>query len=169
MAKFSAGVYEGLSLYVRHTAWLAAVPEAPKVATLSRTAAPPPRLTRLQQLQKERGESYQPPMPPLDDGAYLIGYLWEVGPTLPNGMGSSPLTHGELAAWQGNTGIALKPWEARWLRRLSSEFLAELHQAEAADRPAPYVDVETEGTPSAVQRAHVARSLHDSIEGLMKL
>lgn len=69
---------------------------------------------------------------------HLIDYLFEVGPDMQTGMGATPLTHGELRAWQDNTGLGLEPWEANMLRRLSAEWIAERHRAEDPSAPAPY-------------------------------
>lgn len=77
-------------------------------------------------------------MPPVEGAGYLLGYLWEVGPTLVAGMGAGPITHGELLAWMDLTGIPLQPWEARFLRRLSHEYLVEAHKAEKRDCKAPW-------------------------------
>lgn len=83
-------------------------------------------------------ESYMPEMPPVEGGGYLLGYLWEIGPTIAAGMGAGPITHQELRAWQDNTGVVLQPWEARFLRRLSLEYLSAAHKAEKGHCPAPW-------------------------------
>jgi hypothetical protein len=96
-------------------------------------------LSRVERERKAReDDTYQPDMPPLECGAYLIAYLFEVGPVMSGGMGPVPLTHGELRCWQDNIGLQLQPWEARFLRRLSREYAAEMHRAEKADAPAPW-------------------------------
>lgn len=77
-------------------------------------------------------------MPPLEWGQYLIDHLFEFGPTMAAGMGSGPLTAVEICAWQDLLGIEFEPWEARLLRRLSSEYLSESHAATKRDRPPPY-------------------------------
>ena len=82
-------------------------------------------------------EKYHPEMPPVG-AAYLIGYLWEVGPTMANGGYPGPVTHEEILAWQELTGIELKPWEMRFLRNLSREHLAESQRAEKRDCQAPW-------------------------------
>lgn len=78
-------------------------------------------------------------MPPCD-APHLVGYLFEIGPTLAAGMGEGPLTHGEIESWQRNTGIRLQSWEARLLKRLSIEYLNESSKARARDCPAPWGD-----------------------------
>lgn len=134
MGKFYEGLYEALSVYVRHSAWLSAVPERPKN---DRSEAP--LLSRLERLRQDRkDEDYRPDMPPIDVGGHVIGYLFEVGPSMVVGMGPGPVTHEELRAWQGNTGIELQPWEVRFLRRLSFDYLAELRKAEKPDCPPPW-------------------------------
>lgn len=95
-------------------------------------------LSRIAQMREERGdENYDPPMP-LVDAKYLLDYLWEVGPTMAAGMGSGPITHQELQAWQALTGIELKPWENKFLRMLSIEFLVQTSKSEKYDAPAPW-------------------------------
>lgn len=54
------------------------------------------------------------------------------------GMGSGPITHGELEAWQRNTGITLAPWEARVIRDLSRDYISESSKAEKRDCPEPW-------------------------------
>lgn len=76
-------------------------------------------------------------MPPIG-AAYLVEHLFEVGPVLSGGMGPAPLTHVELVAWQWDVGIRLEPWEARFLHRLSCEYIAESQKAEARDAPPPW-------------------------------
>lgn len=78
--------------------------------------------------------NYQPEMPTVEAAAYLIGYLWDAGPT-PAGQ---VLTHAELRAWQENNGVELSPWESRTLRRLSGDYLAETFKARRHDHPAPW-------------------------------
>ncbi len=97
--------------------------------------------SRLKRLQED-GYA-MPNLPPLSCG-YLAAVFFADGPALSSGMGQFPLTHLELEAMQRNTGIELDAWEARTLRRLSSEWLAESHAAEAHDRPAPYAEMSDE-------------------------
>lgn len=93
-----------------------------------------PAVSRREALEKDEVE---PDMPPCD-AQYLVGYLFEVGPTMAAGMGDGALTHGEIESWQRNTGIELQAWEARVLRRLSLAYLAESSRAKASDCPAPW-------------------------------
>lgn len=74
-------------------------------------------------------------MPPCD-ALYLVGYLFEIGPT----MGEGPMTHGEIESWMRNTGIRLNTWEIRTLKRLSLDYLGESHKATERGRPAPWED-----------------------------
>lgn len=77
-------------------------------------------------------------MPPCDAG-YLVAYLFELGPTTPAGMDDGPISHGEIEAWQRNTGIELDAWECRTLKRLSIEYMSENRKATARDCPAPWL------------------------------
>lgn len=74
------------------------------------------------------------------DAMYLVSYLYEIGPTMPSGMGDAPLTHAEIESWQHNTGIPLDSWEARLIHRASLEYLSESQKATQPDAPAPWPD-----------------------------
>ena len=54
------------------------------------------------------------------------------------GMGECQLTHGELRAWQDNTGIQLLPWEVRAVRQLSLEYLIQSQQSTKPEYPPPF-------------------------------
>lgn len=130
-----------------------------------------PALSRVKALARqwaaaEKGrvaDDYRPDMPAID-AQYLIGYLWEIGPTMAAGMGAAPLSHVEIAAWQANVGIELQPWETRLLRRLSYDYLAESRAAESADSPAPWTAV-----VEAAVLSSSARKLQSSIRALANL
>lgn len=111
-------------------AWLNARPEK---AESDKSKAPAP--SRREQL--EAVGTYHPPMPPCD-AHYLVDHLFEIGPTAPAGAGEGAISHVDLAAWMGNTGICLNAWEARTLRRLSMDYLGESHKATKRGHPAPW-------------------------------
>lgn len=103
-------------------------------------------------------------MPPCA-ALYLVDWLFEIGPVMASGMGCVPLTHGEIEAWQHNTGIGLEQWEARMLKKLSLIYLAETQAAAAADYPAPWL-----GASYAQSSLHLkAQALKDSIRELTRL
>ncbi|OFA05192.1 phage tail assembly chaperone [Duganella phyllosphaerae] len=79
-----------------------------------------------------------PQYPPIDAGAHLIQYLFEVGPGQAGSMGVVPLSHGELRAWQDNMGLDLEPWETQLLRRLSGEYLGQLEKARDSNCKPPF-------------------------------
>lgn len=80
-------------------------------------------------------------MPPVDQAiSYLISHLYEVGPAMQGAAGSIPVTFTEFRAWMDLTGVELRPWEVRILRRLSGAYLSELYEAEKPDRPAPWTN-----------------------------
>ena len=123
---------------MRHSAWLGAVPEAepgavPAAAPGARADAA--KLSRRERIERDGGEIE---MPPFDEGEYLIAYLYELGPTVAAGMGAGPVTFAEMAAWQDARGFELEPWEARLLRRLSVDYLAESHRATRRDCQPPW-------------------------------
>ena len=77
-------------------------------------------------------------MPPLNGGRYLLDYLLDVGPVVSGGMSAAPVTSRELMPWCEETGIRLQPWEAKCIRRLSRDYLAESHKAEKRNCPPPW-------------------------------
>lgn len=100
-------------------------------------------------------------MPECDAG-YLIGYLFEIGPTVSAGMSSGPISHSEIAAWQRNTGIELDAWQVRTLRALSIEYVNESSTANAPDSPAPWG-----GEPTAKDRTEVSNKVQTAFKLLM--
>lgn len=166
MGKFLEALYDDLSLYVRQSAWLNAVPERAK-----NDKSEGPRLSRLQKQGKAWAseaagrdeDDYQPDMPKVD-AEYLLSYLFEVGPVLSAGGYPAPITHQELRAWQSNTGIDLEQWESRFLCRLSRDYLVESQRAEKIDRPAP-----VKPEPRARDLSAVAKSMQQALKELAKL
>lgn len=100
------------------------------------------------QIERENDE-YMPAMPAVRL-PHILEYLFEVGPVMPGAMGPVPITHQEIAAWQRLRCIYLSPWEVSFLRRLSLEYLGELHEAENPLRPAPWADAEPIVEPQSV-------------------
>lgn len=126
-----------MSLYVRHCAWLNAVPEEPSKPDSAKKKP----VTRREALKKEMkmAEIDELEMPPCD-AQHLVGYFFEMGPTMAAGMVDAPLSHSEIDAWQRNTGIELDAWEARTIRRMSRDYVNEAHRASERDCPSPWAD-----------------------------
>lgn len=96
-------------------------------------------------------EGVEPEMPPLEWGEYLIGWLFEVGPTVFTGMGAGPVPPPNIESWQRQSGLTLSPWEFKTLLRLSAEYSGESSLATKPDRSAPFAE------SSDAQRLHAAR------------
>ena len=97
-------------------------------------------------------EGIEPPTPPCD-GLHLVEYLMEIGPIVPAGMGAGPVGWRDIADWQTCTGIPLEPWQARLIKRLSSDYLSMSREAEKSDCPAPWLtDQEIDANRDAVGR-----------------
>lgn len=73
-------------------------------------------------------------MPPLHAGAYLVDYLFRIGPT----NGDKALSGPDLVAWEHLLGIQWQPYQAELLARLSKEYLGEMHQATKRDATPPW-------------------------------
>lgn len=103
-----------------------------------------------------------PPMPPIsEEAAYLLRYLQEAGPVLGTGMGVIPLTFTELQAWQSQTGLELRPWEATTLRRLSKDYATETTRAANPAQVPPW-------KPPVVDRAQINQQVRAIFGGLVK-
>jgi hypothetical protein len=147
-------------VFVRFSAWLNATPERPKGDKSDK-----PLLSRIAKLKAEKkDDDYQPEMPPVD-AVYLIGHLFDVGPVVGTGMGGVALRSEHLIPWQKETGVTLTVWEARTLRRLSADYLAESHKATAIDAVAPW----EESPDMAYIPNPKTESLRDSIRALAVL
>jgi len=59
-------------------------------------------------------------------------------------MGQAPIGWTTIRDWAAMTFQRPTAWEARVLRRLSGEYLSELHAAEDRMRPAPWLPERTE-------------------------
>src|SRR3546814_20346619 len=53
-------------------------------------------------------------------------------------MGAAPLSWQSIRSWSDMTGIYPAPWEARLIRKLSIEYLAEGRRAESENCPPPW-------------------------------
>lgn len=93
-----------------------------------------PRLSRLDELKRQKITPVMPPNP----APHLIDRLIEIGLTEAAGMGAVPLSWREINAWCDRTGVDLQPWEARLIRTLSSIYLAEGRRAESETCPPPW-------------------------------
>lgn len=103
---------------------------------------------RIEPFKAERAE---PPLPPLPE-RHVYDWLMEVGPVDASDTGQSPISWTTIRDWAGLTFRRLSAWEARTLRRLSTEYLAELHAAEDHVRPAPWSPGPSEITQREAER-----------------
>lgn len=134
MGKVQRRLRDELTLFVRHMAWLGAVPKPPEGSRRAQSNMPVSTLSRLDRLKRD---GIEPTMPP-NHAPHIIARLTEIGLTESNGMGLSPLSWREIEAWQRATRVRLAPWEARLIRQLSIEYLGESRRAESENCPAPW-------------------------------
>ena len=87
-------------------------------------------------MRRDAGDdSYEPDLPEIEDAEFIVGYLFSAGPTV---HGGNVITHSEIRAWEENSGVELEPWQVDFLRRLSSDYIAEFAAASDADREPPW-------------------------------
>ncbi|WP_294302186.1 hypothetical protein [uncultured Sphingomonas sp.] len=132
-------------------AWLNATPKPPAGSRRAKAEATH-SISRRDRLKRDR---IPPPMPP-NPAPHIIDRLIEIGLTEAAGMGAGPLSWATIVAWQQATGIRLPPWEARLIRRLSVDYLAESRRAEDETCPPPW-----RGTVSQAEIDSEAQRLRD--------
>lgn len=115
-------------------AWLNAVPKPDERTKRAQIAKDAPRLSRADVYKRDK---ITPPMPP-NPAPHIISRLVEIGLTEAAGMGSVPLTWLTINQWQIAVNVRLPPWEARLIRALSVEYLAEGRRAESENCPPPW-------------------------------
>lgn len=96
------------------------------------------------------------------EAAYLVNFLFEVGPVESGGMSPSPLSHREIEAWQRNVGVELNAWEATTLRRLSQEYLGMSSEATSPSCPPPWTPAPVDDPDHAEK---VAKRVREMLRG----
>lgn len=71
---------------------------------------------------------------------HMIDWLMEIGPMVSGAMGSAAFGWSDMAHWSEMTGIELDPWEAKTLRRLSLDWVAQVNASREPNCPPPYVE-----------------------------
>ena len=115
-------------------AWLNATPKPDERSKAARPEFARPRASRIERLKRDRVPVVMPPNP----APAIINRLMEMGLSEAAGMGLAPLSWREIDAWCNRTGVDLPPWEARLIRQLSVEYLAESRRAESENCPPPW-------------------------------
>jgi len=89
------------------------------------------------------------PMMPPNPLPHVIEHLVDIGLSEAAGMGIGPVSWLTIDAWRRLNGVELPPWEARLIRRLSIEYVAEQRRAESENCPPPWRWEVTEGEKKA--------------------
>ncbi|TCP36552.1 hypothetical protein [Sphingomonas sp. BK235] len=115
-------------------AWLNATPKPPPGSRRDDANRQAQRLSRIDQLKKDKAPIPMPPNP----APHITGWLIAMGIVQPTGMSIAALGWAEIAGWQQSMCIRLTPWEASLLRNLSSAYVAETRRAESELCSAPW-------------------------------
>lgn len=136
-------------MYVAQLGWLHATPRVAGKAGSTSLG----RSSRMKALHEE-GALIR--MPPLNPGAYLFGWLLELGFVSRGGSGEvQPLTFTELKSWAELTGrLYIQPWEVKALRNLSNAYVVAYLEGQDPNAPPPWVPPADERN-----RENVARRL----------
>lgn len=116
-------------------AWLHAVPKPAEGKEQTEAEKKLPKLSRMDQMKKDRIKPKMPPNP----APHIVARLVEIGITESNGMGPTVLSWREIEAWQRNVSVRLAPWEARLMRSLSIAYITEGRRAEDQNCPPPWL------------------------------
>ena len=116
-------------MYVRHRAWLSAVPD-------TNTRNKRNERTRYELLKDKNSELLN--LPEVNYAEYLIDYLFEVGPSMSNGMGLCPISYQEISSWLQTTKTECNSWDVNVIRHLSKVFINQYHESIKVDCPPPY-------------------------------
>ena len=147
---------------MRQLAWLQTVPtsRAPQRGQEAPTSRAPqrgqeaPRRTRAEVMRDDGVRTL--PLPPVQASAHLVRHLFDVGPSVPAGMGEGPVGYGDIAAWQSVTGIVLQPWGAQMLRQASQAYVAERVRAQDPDCAPPWAEIATDERAALSARVQAA-------------
>jgi hypothetical protein len=113
--------------------------------------------SRLESWRRARNSrSWTPAAPPIMACRHLLDHLFEVGPSISNGMGQSPLPPPYIRDWANGSGIPLTEREFRWLCRLSSDYVNESAVATRFDAPEPW-DADERIRATELQRQELAK------------
>lgn len=134
MGKFLAGLGGGLSLFVRHLAWLSATPKPDPASRRGKAAADHPQISRMERLKRS---GVTPPMPP-NPSPQLFDRLLKIGLCEGNGMALVPITWREIDAFCGRMHIDPPSWQIDLIHRLSVDYVAESRRAEDEHCPPPW-------------------------------
>jgi hypothetical protein len=115
-------------------AWLNATPKPDERSKQARPEFQRPRISRFDRLKRDKIPVAMPPNP----APGIVNRLMEIGLSESAGMGAAPLGWATIDAWCNRTGVDLPPWEARLIRHLSVEYLAESRRAESENCPPPW-------------------------------
>ena len=112
-------------LNVRHRAWLSCVPDKSDESRYEKYS---------------RIGSPLADLPPVDEAAYLVDYLMEVGPVASGGMAPAAISYSEIAAWAEITSTIISPWDAHMLRYLSRVYVNQYSDSKDIRAQAPWQD-----------------------------
>lgn len=96
--------------------------------------------------------------PPIDE-AYIVDWLFELGPTGHGFSGPVGISWQELAHWQDLTAYEVDPYEAEALVRMSRAYAAELNSAQDPKARPPYVPEGEEEEAEYKYKAQIARGI----------
>ena len=136
-------------------AWLHATPEGAKKS----------RMTALKAMDENHSSLQMPDIESEHSAGYLVGLLQEAGLMSSTGMGPVPLSWHEIKCWMEVTGLQLNTWERLTVKALSDEYVSELVQATARDRPMPYSTIPVE---EEIDRTAVANKISSILSKFIK-
>jgi hypothetical protein len=136
--------------YARQLGWLHATPEKASKSRMS----------------EYTDSNIEPPLPDVEGAFYLVKALLALGLSESNGMGSVPVSWGNIKAWADATQTDLSPFELETLFQMSKNYANELNIATDPKRPAPYINLSAERIEQ--NRSAVADKLKNIFQSRIK-
>lgn len=140
-------------MYVRHLAWLHAVPD---------DGLKKSRLSNFRELDDNHPLLKLPDIESEYGAGFIIGLLHESGLMSSNGMGPVPLSWVDIESWVRCVEYDLPIWIKLLIRTLSEEYVHELLEARSVDRQPPYEEIaqiEDDDEAIQIQRSNVQNKL----------
>ena len=95
---------------------------------------------------------YHPDMPDVDECAYLVEYLFRVGPVMQGGFGAVNLPFQEIESWAKCNRINLTGWEFETLSAMSKAYAYQSSVSSKRDCMAPWVSRVIERTEAEKEK-----------------
>ena len=85
-------------------------------------------------------QGLQPSFPIVEQGKFILDLMGDIGWSKQGGMGLAPIDWVDIKAFSDLTGIVFTKDEAILIKKLSEDFVSQMHESKYNDVFAPYLD-----------------------------